>query len=960
MDYTDISEAIIPYLQVSETVYTQCPPEARQLFYDQAFERYEIVRRNTYEPPPQFEVSFEQWTERVQSANRVFYGDDGQWHRFLNFEVIARGNDIVLTPNTFQSVVDYIETLREKYRTSLKFPYMATLSINNDIHINVRGEVIDIDIANKLEEYNDVPLLFNSVTIRYSDHSQLAETRAHFRPGSGEGISRYLGNGFWSFEIYPTKTKCVMNAYLAWTYYKDHILDEFIQLPKATMRTLQKKLLDTLDKKAPHSFISMPSIPHVIIDISELSKLIPQDTIDKCIYFCSNFHASLIIHESQISHSVISAMKSKENIACLSQINIKQPAMLTSPIIAADIESHREHNNDEFVHIPLILGEESEDHRVQYIGDNCLEEYFDHLQKSHDNHVIWFHNGGKYDIHLLLQQAVRICDSQLTHPIVFFDVNGRLLEMTVKTKHGKVSFRDSYALIPAPLNKLAKDMNCEGKLPNVDIVNVTREDLLTNPLYHEYNTQDCRSLLAILTKYRDSNIKLFGTDPLYQVSASSYAKRIFFSRYYIPEQYPLYNLTEKCHRFIDKSYGGGRNEMYIRGHISKSLHLLDFTSYYPWAGTQALPYGIFTWIDNLKIKDVDSWLRKNPGFYEVTILVSPMNKIPLHGIKRDFKYIFPYMTNVSGEIFFSEELIYGIGLGYEYKLHRGYKASLGAYAQYFFSDLFHIKQQAAAKGATGETLGAKITVNSGYGSFGFNKFDRLVMSCYGKHEEAHLIAAESMGLTSYMKYGNVFIARENKNVLLNDVNVAVSAAITSYARIRLHKLIQQVTDMNFTVYYCDTDSIITDCPIEKLSVWIGDNNGSELGGLKHECDIDEAVFVGCKTYGYRSGNVYVAKSKGTRLHDIANSWDPEESESSNAYLKRVNNEKNKVMFNILISLLDHPSLIDVNTISTSRSRKIRHDLTVRDKILSKEISGIYTKGLVNEFGRVLPLHLKSD
>ena len=73
-------------------------------------------------------------------------------------------------------------------------------------------------------------------------------------------------------------------------------------------------------------------------------------------------------------------------------------------------------------------------------------------------------------------------------------------------------------------------------------------------------------------------------------------------------------------------------------------------------------------------------------------------------------------------------------------------------------------------------------------------------------------------------------------------NVAIAAAVTSYARIHMMDL-----KLNYDVCYSDTDSIFTTHPLPDHLI------GSELGQLKDELGgtvIDKAYFLGLKQYTY--------------------------------------------------------------------------------------------------------------
>lgn len=73
---------------------------------------------------------------------------------------------------------------------------------------------------------------------------------------------------------------------------------------------------------------------------------------------------------------------------------------------------------------------------------------------------------------------------------------------------------------------------------------------------------------------------------------------------------------------------------------------------------------------------------------------------------------------------------------------------------------------------------------------------------------------------------------------MTDFNVSIASAITSYARQRLWELINAIEDKGKKVFYCDTDSDITNCDITKyediMEEFCWDGNGEALGSLKNE------------------------------------------------------------------------------------------------------------------------------
>jgi len=82
-------------------------------------------------------------------------------------------------------------------------------------------------------------------------------------------------------------------------------------------------------------------------------------------------------------------------------------------------------------------------------------------------------------------------------------------------------------------------------------------------------------------------------------------------------------------------------------------------------------------------------------------------------------------------------------------------------------------------------------------------------------------------------------------------NVAIAAAVTSYARIEMMQLKMLLVKLGINLYYTDTDSIFVDQELPPELI------GNELGQLKDELKgeyIKKAYFLGIKKYGYLDYN----------------------------------------------------------------------------------------------------------
>jgi hypothetical protein len=417
----------------------------------------------------------------------------------------------------------------------------------------------------------------------------------------------------------------------------------------------------------------------------------------------------------------------------------------------------------------------------------------------------------------------------------------------------------------------------------------------------------------------------------------------------------------------------------------------DFTSLYPKAGTKLLPFGQPQYLEKLEIphEEQNQFLIDNPGFYEVHIK-SPEdpNTLPLHGVHKQGKFIFPIFTSaflgvtdkppqreeVPTTVLFSEEIRKGLKLGYLYLIFRGYKYVLGEVKKKCFEDLFRLRQEAIRQGNTALAQALKITINSLYGFHGFQKYGRRVLKVYGKNYEDSLVAKEMLGDVSYKRYGDIFMAEENVDVHLDNVSIAIAAAITSHARMILYELITDLQKVGAEVYYTDTDSVMTNYCIEDdpyLKQKYMKNDGKEMGELKNELGFvdkhgkkisaSEAIFITCKTYGYTVQHddkmeTHV-KTKGVKLVDIP----PEKVgmtkplPSDKEKQEKLSRKRKDHMYNLLGTLLFQSIETHVGMIRTSRHEKTTRSLHVYDMLQKKVISGIYHKGTVLDSGWIVPL-----
>ena len=165
--------------------------------------------------------------------------------------------------------------------------------------------------------------------------------------------------------------------------------------------------------------------------------------------------------------------------------------------------------------------------------------------------------------------------------------------------------------------------------------------------------------------------------------------------------------------------------------------------------------------------------------------------------------------------YFSEELKYVESLGWKVELLDGLVFSRERIFDYYINKFYELKIKAEKEGNQESRYLAKLHLNSLYGFFG-KSLEQYEITCT---EKPNLTAKDTITIGS--RYLNKVI-KENPS---RSSNVAIAAAVTSYARIHVFKLIVKYYQH---LYYVDTDSLFLDCKLDVQEL------GDELGLMKDE------------------------------------------------------------------------------------------------------------------------------
>lgn len=247
------------------------------------------------------------------------------------------------------------------------------------------------------------------------------------------------------------------------------------------------------------------------------------------------------------------------------------------------------------------------------------------------------------------------------------------------------------------------------------------------------------------------------------------------------------------------------------------------------------------------------------GFAEAQIICPLDMARPVLPFHHEGKTIYPVGTWTG--TYFSEELKAVTKLGYKVTLIRGYEFTKFFPFNGYVNTFYNIK-----KFSTGvERDTAKFQLNNLYGYFGRKLITIITQNVHNKDLQGYLLTKIIKTITpindeytTILSYNNINydILQKLNNELsmshsagddINNIhsfvksNVALAAAVTSYARIHM---IPFKIDPN--TLYTDTDSIFTTKPLDPTLLGIAMR---ELGQMKDELKgqvIEEAYFIGPK------------------------------------------------------------------------------------------------------------------
>lgn len=470
---------------------------------------------------------------------------------------------------------------------------------------------------------------------------------------------------------------------------------------------------------------------------------------------------------------------------------------------------------------------------MEFWGENSVSQMLDYLFKTGYSGKIFAHAGGIFDNLFVMNEIFERNMLEQTDIIVS---NGRLMKLSINLdsnfkKKRKIDFLDSYDLTRASLDKLCKEFKVKHKKGNLDRTNMQQ---YSKSEISPYLKNDVIGLHEVMTEYYKKILEITGAYPYLTIGSTSIA---CFMNKYKKYDFEVVN-NDVLDLFLRQTLRGGRVEVFKT--YGKNLYYYDINSLYPSVMIDN-KYPVGKYVKASKHTNIEKYFESYCGFGKFKIISSPDLYIPYLSCRNkiDGKLLFPIGS--FEDYFTFSEIDKALDLGYEIEFLGGYTSLAKTdFFNEFINDLYSIRK----KSDSAMSLVIKLLLNNSYGKFAENKEREEIF--FGSPDKDDYINGN---IIPWIDEPEIFKMTSIFNKPYH--NVGIGSQITAYARDRLYFYIEKVLNCGYSIYYCDTDSIITNCPPDILGT-----NQKKLGEMKIEDSIMEGIFIAPKVYAYERDTGY--------------------------------------------------------------------------------------------------------
>jgi hypothetical protein len=535
---------------------------------------------------------------------------------------------------------------------------------------------------------------------------------------------------------------------------------------------------------------------------------------------------------------------------------------------------------------------------MSWYGLGCIEHFIEKLlclrRYVEKNYVLYAHNGGGFDFLFVLKKLLMITGVRVHKAL---DVKGSLINIKIRYKKDwgnkkeiplSIVFKDSCPLFSyASLDSLSKELDTSVKKLTgfVDHDSITRHNFKQfQKQVEKYLKNDVLSLYEIVLKGKEVFQKVYQVNMFNSATAASITRFHYLSQHYDSENYPLYNFPMIIDQIFRKAYFGGRSDCLKIGVFPGPIYYYDVTSEYPSQLAEDMPYGWPTFVSK------KSDLKKgDKGIFYVYVKGKAKNGFNVLPYRSKKGLIFPTFLEWTPGWWWSEEIDLAREQGYEIRFVQAFVFKTAPYMKKCVEGLFAMKQKAKIDGNHALEKMAKIIINSLYGFWAtrFKDLSKIILKTTTKpKEDPALKYLQTNTLLNVIRVGETHVMRVKEDLKLTYSYAPISIACAAKSRIYLYRIISEVLERGGTVYYCDTDSLITNMWLEKEKFFVDKymkNDGKNLGGLKNEFGPNNCakglVTIAPKIYGF--------PNKGSKLKGFY---------KNKIYKRRVSDKKKTVFY----------------------------------------------------------------
>lgn len=475
------------------------------------------------------------------------------------------------------------------------------------------------------------------------------------------------------------------------------------------------------------------------------------------------------------------------------------------------------------------------------------------LEKCSSKKIYYVHNL-TFEIFVFLKDLIK---KKIKFKIL--SSNNSVYSAEIWYKKKKITFRCSYKLTMLSLKKLAELANVEEKgiFPykilnkNVKEHMLVTKDLFKNEEeYHNFLKENSEyiNVYALLEKYCKNDVlitkksikaywKIISENGLTTNNRILTAAKLSIENYFKDNHMIKKKIKLKYDRLIRQGYFGGRTEVFGNPYSDEIILHYDWSGMYAQCMSEKVLGGEI--YESSLIKDVNT-----PGFYWIKF--EQNLEYPILPIKRH-KLLFA--NGIFEGWYWFEEIILAIECGV--KIISIAKTISAQFYDYFIKDFIDINNKIRALGPLHKQIG-KTNNNTFYGRLGMNP----------EREEEEITNIIDKKYDKIIEKNGIYVGYTKTEKSIS--NVIISAAITSKARIKLYRGMQEIIKNNGRLLYTDTDSIIASFKKQEYEKILDKQMGEVIfDSKKEDTIIIDGVFATPKTYALKYVNgKEVVKIKG--------------------------------------------------------------------------------------------------